>query len=189
MNEIAAAVRCYRASGFFASDTGSDEELAAELARAHAATWGDELSEVDDPGLRDVLLLAGDADRVWMEDLECDVAPGAAAYARAIAAWSRISRGALELEDVEETWEGPVGPVDVRVVTPAGVLMLSPVVKADWLDLSILAGLNAFLEEQGAPRRFASVAVDGQTALVCALGADERKRIEEERPLRFVVPA
>lgn len=189
MSEITDALGCFRAAGLFARENRSEEVLAEEIARDHAARWGEELAEVAPAELREALVLAHDRDRVWMEDLERDVAPQTRAYAEAIAEWARISAGALVLAAVGESWDAPLGPVGIRVESArGGTATLEPEARADWLDLSILAGLNSLLEEERSPRRFATVRIDAQTALVCALSAAERSLIEAERPLRFEVP-
>lgn len=185
-HELVDAVRVYRAAGFFAREQGSEAELAARIAEHHESLWGEDLAAVDEPVVRDAMLLAHDRDRVWLEDLEGDALAGNDAYAEAVAAWARISSASLDLADVEETWEAEDGPVTVRVVTGSGEeAVLEPTVDRDWLDLSVLAALNELLARADAPRRFHRLDVDEQTALVCALSESERELIEAQRPLAF----
>jgi hypothetical protein len=184
---LVAALRTYRAAGFFADRADlSDAALAELLQEEHEEEWAERLGpDPDMPVLAEVRLLAYDRARTWWQDLEADVLPGNDEYVRVLNEWAAISGGAFHPHRVTERWAAPAGPVTVDVETGGRRWQLRPAVRDDWLDLDVLGGLNMVLAETRSARRFVTLSPGDQTALVTAVTPDERERIERERGLRF----
>ena len=102
-------IAALRAIDWFASNE-SEDRVATRIWGDLHASWGD-LTASDH--LAELMVAAGDPTRVWWHDTESDVAPGAGVYAELLSEWVAISRGALDVSDVVETWDGPAGPVSV----------------------------------------------------------------------------
>jgi hypothetical protein len=184
---LVAALRTYRAAGFFADRSDlPDAALAELLQEEHEDEWAERLGpDPDMPALAEVRLLAYDRARTWWRDLEADVAPGNDVYVRVLNEWAAISGGAFHLDRVTERWAAPAGPIAVDVETGGRRWELRPAMRDDWLDLDVVNGLNGLLAELGSPRRFVTLSPGDQTALVTALTPAERERIERERGIRF----
>jgi hypothetical protein len=173
---LVATVRDLRALGFFADLTRDDARMAADLAADHAAEWG----SPPEPGadLIELELARQDADRVWWEDTEADVAPGNDAYVELIEGLARISRGGLAPTAVTEAWEGDGGPVRIGIELPRGAVEITPRYLDDYFDIeTVLAHLNDALPVD-APR-FALYSPFDQTAFVTCVTDPERRRLEE----------
>ena len=173
---IVAIVRSLRALGFFADPTRDDARMAADLAADHAAEWG----ATPDPeaDLVELDLARQDADRVWWEDTEADVAPGNDAYVELVGGLVRISRGGLAPARVTETWEGDEGPLHLRVEVSGRGLDIEPRYLDDYLDVeTVLARLNDALPADGP--RFVLYTPFDQTAFVTCVTDAERRRLEE----------
>jgi len=180
------ALRTYTANGFFASRTGTVEELAAELDARHRERWGEDLGPLPGrPQLSEILVLSCDRDRAWWRDTEADVDQANQVYVSVLEHWSAISLGAFAPRDVEERWGGPGGPVTVSLRLGTHTRTLRPVVRDDYLDMGILDTVDGWLAEAGAPRRPATLETGDQTAFVTFLSAEERTRIQADRGIRF----
>ncbi|TMC13424.1 MAG: hypothetical protein E6J41_00545 [Chloroflexi bacterium] len=186
---LLAALRTYRAAGFFADRSAmSDAELAELLQDEHEDEWAERLGpDPNVPVLAEVRVLAYDRVRTWWQDLEADVAPGNDIYVRVLNEWAAISGGAFRPDRLAERWATPDGPVTLDVEIGDRRWELRATVREDWLDLGVLDGLNAVLAETRAPRRFVALLPGDQTALVAALDAGEQNRIEHERGVRFAI--
>ena len=170
-------VRDLRSLGFFVDPDRDDARLAADLAADHAAEWGQPLDP--DADLVELEVARWDADRVWWEDTEADVAPGNDAYVELIEGLAPISRGGLDPAAVTEAWESDEGPVRVRIELPGGAVKIAP---------RYPRRLPRHRDRAGAPHddvlpadgpRFALYAPFDQTALVTCVTASERRRLEE----------
>lgn len=64
------AIRYFWGFGFFASYSGSDEELAEVIQAYWRGDWDEFLAEVSDRPSADQLLLVADTKRVWWHDFE-----------------------------------------------------------------------------------------------------------------------
>lgn len=167
---VAGLVAALRAIDWFASGE-SGEQVAAGIWGELVAGWGDVAANDD---LAELMVAAGDSTRVWWRDTEADVGPGAGVYAELVSEWAAISRGALAVSDVVETWDAPAGPVSVTFRQDAEDRELNPVPNADFVDLSTLAHLNLWLEG----RQFELVTPFDQTAYVVCLTAAEKASLE-----------
>jgi hypothetical protein len=128
------------------------------------------------PAMLDLAVAQQDHARVWWQDLEADVAPENEVYVQTLAAWSEISAGAFDPQDIAETWAGPTGPVDVRFRLGDGAHVLHPAYLEDWIDPGILAPIDALIASSG--RRFDLYKAFDQTAFVIVLTDPERRALE-----------
>ena len=168
---LVAIVRDLRNIGFFADPDRDDARMASDLAADHAAESGEPLDS--DADLVELEVAHRDADRVWWEDTEADVAPGNDAYVELIEGLARISRGGLDPTAVTEAWEGDQAVVRVRIELPGGSVEITPRYLEDHLDIeTVLARLNDVLPADGP--RFVLYAPFDQTAFVTCVTAAER---------------
>jgi hypothetical protein len=129
-------------------------------------------------------MLALDEERVWQGDPECDVSEESHAYAETLQEWSRISRGIFEPEGIEEVWESDKGPIAVHVTLGGTRHTLRPEWNNDWLDLNILAPINALIAKSG---RHLACASDVNFAIVFLMDQEGRKQLTSVRRFPFVM--
>lgn len=161
---------------FFEDPGRTDDDVAADLADDYEAAWNEppEASK----SLIELELLALDESRVWWEDTEADVADGNGVYLEAIAALSRISRGAFRPSGVTETWDTPAGPLHIVFHLNGLRRVIRPRYLNDYLDVEgLIDAIDAFMRTDGP--RFAIYAPFDQTAFVVCVTDIERRRLEE----------
>lgn len=112
-------------------------------------------------------LVAADANHVWMDDTEADVGAENQVYREFLQSLAAISGGAFDPQDITERWAADTGPITVAF-TLAGVRHeVHPAHVDDWMDLEILASINALLPTH----RYECWGLD-QVALVVCLPRD-----------------
>ncbi|MEX1171111.1 MAG: hypothetical protein WEG56_00730 [Chloroflexota bacterium] len=159
-----------RPAGLFADRTdATDADLAAEIERSMAETWG----EIDhnDP-LFELFVAEHDRTRVWWRDLEADVSDGSEVYRSVLEEWAAISVGVFAPTAIEERWASLDGPVTVTFEHGGTAQLLEPDHIEDWIDPRIATTINELIASSG--RRFDFVKAFDQTAFVMALTDDER---------------
>ncbi|MCB9663726.1 MAG: hypothetical protein H6732_06420 [Alphaproteobacteria bacterium] len=160
-------VAFYRQLGFFEgllADVRPDHAVAT-VRDAARRTWMRDLrlEETD----VEWMVLALDPERVWWSDRRLEVGPGEQTYVETLAAWARIARGGLRIDDVAESWESLMGPVRVTFRHEDDPVLLLPEVRDRFLDLGILSRLNQRLASAGL--RFWSLPTGGRTVALVAL--------------------
>src|SRR5688572_6513862 len=176
------AIRYFRDFGFFASHHGSDDEVAEVIKSYWGGDWDEFLSGVSDRLSADQLLLVADTKRVWWHDLE-GVYQGANCYVEVLNEWSAISQGLFLPEQIQETWQGASGPVDVTFLLD-GKKYTFVHRNGDFLEHGILQLINQTLARTSF--RF-EVATDyGDSNWIALLDQDEKKRLKTERGWHFL---
>ncbi|MFE5324386.1 stalk domain-containing protein [Paenibacillus sp. NPDC056579] len=126
----------------------------------------------------DLFILEHDKSRVWMEDTEADVGKGNNVYVRVLKDWAKISRGAFQPTNIEETWNSQNGPVKVTFTLNGEEVTLYPQNLNDFIDVGIVKKINAKIAGSG--YQFAVVVMD-QSAFVTVLNEQELAKIRNER--------
>lgn len=100
--------------------------------------------------------------------------------------WARASRGSFRPTEVEESWRGPEGPVDISFTLAGRRRRVTAQGLGDFLDVCVLIrDVNRLIGRSG--RRFELYRPDaalGQVAFAAALSASERRALER-RGWRF----
>lgn len=174
-----------RRIGLFANRTGTDTELAAEIEQRNITDFGD-MPSPDDPITELVVALADDS-RVWWGDLEADVHQENLVYEQFLEEWAAISAGAFEPSTIEESWEGPEGPLTVSLTLDGQSIELHPVYLEDWVDPRILSPINEAIAGSG--RQFEPYRAFDQSLYLVALTPDEKRALERDRGWCFEWPA
>jgi hypothetical protein len=197
---VRTALEFYRRFGFFAAQNSlSVEELTAQIMGTRGALIesalnadesdllliGDEsidawqrLSQKLSP---DEILLSLDTTRIWWEDGECDVYPGGQIYEEVLPAWSAISRGAWQIENVKEQWQGNELE-SVNFDWEGDTYELCPQYLG-WIDFELLEPINELIRECG--QAFYSAPTGDQTTFLFVLSESERVAFENERGWKF----
>jgi len=123
-----------------------------------------------------------DDDRVWWDDMEADVCAENEVYSELLPRLSAISRGALTIGEVTETWEGERGPVSVEFTANGTRHLIHPEFQEDWIAPNFLEEVGRLLE--GSPFRFYTWDTQGQDLFLVALTRDEAERIQRERGVK-----
>jgi hypothetical protein len=119
----------------------------------------------------DLLLLRYDSARVWWDDTEADVAPGAEMYRSTIQELASISRNTFMPTDVHETWVTETGPVYLSFQLFGRPAKIKARYLDDFIDTDILKSINTLLVDMGF--QFKMYEVFDQTAFVTVLKPDE----------------
>ena len=172
----------FRPLGFFKEYQHlSSSHLAAVLIEMLRLEMGDNFDPCDP--LADLFLLKFDEDRVWWDDTEADVCSENQVYRKTLEEWSRISLGAFLPTEIQEKWQGQAGPVEISLKLNKLPVTLHPRYMDDYLDIGILAGINAAIRQTDI--QFAVHEIFDQTAFILALAMDDKRRLQEERGWRF----
>ena len=180
---VVTAAAAFRGAGSFARWSKlSDDDLARALAAAWLRMDWEDLPE--DPEELDWSLLIFDADRTVYEDAEADVSMGNKIYVAYLRMLSKRSGGAFRITNVKEDWKSQPGSVVVsfRLGNKRHQLVLA--VGDDWINPFVITGLNNLLPNDGS--RFFFVDNGGQMALVTRATEEERRALEELRPVRLL---
>jgi hypothetical protein len=176
------AIRYFRGFGFFASHPGSDEELAEIIISYWRGDWDEYLTAVSDRPSADQLLLVADTKRVWWHDLEV-VYRGSNSYVDVLNEWATISRGQFAPDQIQETWQGENGPVEVTFTFNDHTYTFVHR-SGDFLEHGILQLINQVLANT--PFRY-EVAIDyGDSNWIAVLNQDEKQRLKIERGWHFL---
>lgn len=178
---LSEAVRYFRSLGFFESAL-SDDQVGEEIKAYWRGEWDEFLAGTRDRPSADQLLLVADTKRVWWHDLE-GVYQGANFYVDVLNEWAAISRGQFFPEQIQESWHGEDGPVEVSFVLNGN--RHSFVHRSgDFLEHEILQLINQAL----ASTRFRyEVATDyGDSNWIAMLDQNEKQRLQRERGWHFL---
>lgn len=175
---VAERVTALRDLGFFADHASLDDDaLVAEVRTGITDSWGDiDAGHTELQPLLDLIVAEQDHDRVWWHDLEADVGDGNAVYAATIEELAAISVGALQVDGVEERWDGPDRAPTITLTIDGAVREIRPAWIEDWIDPGLVVDLNAAMAPTG--RRFELYKAFDQTAFVMALTDVERQALE-----------
>ncbi|MEZ4867273.1 MAG: hypothetical protein R3C14_38470 [Caldilineaceae bacterium] len=178
-------VHYFRPLGFFADWARlSEDQLVTKLLAQRRWIWG--FRDFDPSSIQEELgLLSLDKERIWWRDLEANVCAENQVYVTTLQEWSRIARGAFQLEHVQEQWASDEGPITLSLLLDGQPITLHPVFYGDWLDLNILSALNQLIRNRGT--QFEVYAAFDQTAYVVLLTKAEKARLQAERGWRFAL--
>lgn len=164
----------YQNLGFFDQWTQvSIEQIAVELAAELDDRYRQGLAQETNLFEKyvDLMLLANDRSRVWWDDTEADVAPGAEVYRKTIREWAGISRDIFLPIDVHETWITEAGPVYITFALFGQPVKIRANYYSDYIDTGILKSINKLLVDTDF--QFKMYEVFDQTAFVIMLKTDE----------------
>lgn len=186
---ILRALDAYRNLGFFAQYQGLPiaEVLKKidEQEREEWQSWGMKTEYV--PGAwqndipqrgtpeDDLYILRYDRNRTWWDDTEMDVGAGNKIYEETLKEWARISRGAFNPQNINETWKSESGPIQVSFTLDGARHEFHPVYQGDWLDLTILEDVNALIVSTG--YRFETYFPFDQSACIVVFTEQERDQM------------
>ncbi|WDL95509.1 HEAT repeat domain-containing protein [Alicyclobacillus sp. ALC3] len=174
----------FRDLGFYSNWDMSGYDLGREINRRHKDEWETALTKRDEHA--DLLFLAWDTERVWWKDTEMDVGEGNDVYIDLVQELAHISRGTIAPFHIEEEWDGPEGPIQVRFTVGDEVQEFQPAYEGDYADMNLLGTLNEVMAHTEY-RYYAYYPFD-QTLFVVVLTEQERDRLAQERGWSLIQP-
>jgi hypothetical protein len=184
--DLVAVLPLYRRLGFFASLSHmSDAELATHLRDQYNRNPAGIELRTNFPGW-DLALLGMDEDRSWTYDTEC-VWKDDKVYAELVDRVARISRGTFQPSDVDEIWDGPMGPIHLRFRL-GGQLhqVVMGEMETDFMEVGPLTYLEE-LVKASTPYELVHLVTGDQTDFIVLMTPGEREQLESERPALFDV--
>jgi hypothetical protein len=176
----------YKPLGFFAVlKEMSNEEFAEELIKLAK----NEATPFKRPyWYLEQWILNYDEYRVCGGDMERDVGPPMdgefdGEYVEFIEELKNISCGNFNPQEISEVWDSDEGPVSVTFKINNVTYEVNPVVDDDWLDPSIIKGINKSIANTG--HKFYAVYDQGQGYWFYCLTEDEMKILKKERKYKF----
>jgi hypothetical protein len=179
---LSSAIHYFRVFGFFATYHGSDDEFGETIKSHWHGDWDEYLAAVSARPSADQLLLIADTQRVWWHDLE-GVYRGANYYASVLSEWAIISQGRFTPEQIQESWQGDNGPVEVSFALNSNQYIFVHR-SGDFLDHKLLQLVNRALANTAV---HFEVATDfGDSNWITMLDQAEKKRLQTERGWHFL---
>lgn len=149
--QVVKNIAILREAGFFEKHNGlTDLEVYYEIYESRKQEYLEIFEKSYDPGmeLTPINLALSDINKVLFIDLEADVGKGNDVYISVIKAFSKLSNGKFNPNEIRENWEKETGPIKVSFKSNDSLIVFEPEYNDDWIHESVFSICERELEKR-----------------------------------------